>query len=111
MADADATAWPSLSLEEAEALLCAPGQRFEMETIPIRRIPTRVWKNAPPNLRALIELSRTHGGRPATILEDDRVSFDAQHRAIAALAQALAERGIGKGDRVAITMRNLPEWV
>ena len=108
---ADATAWPHLSLEEVEALLCAPGQRFEMETVAIRGVPTRVWKNAPPNLRLLVELSRTHGDRAATILEQERVSFDAQYRAIAALSHALAERGIGKGDRVATAMRNLPEWV
>jgi acyl-CoA synthetase (AMP-forming)/AMP-acid ligase II len=100
-----------MSLKQAEALLCAPGQRFEMETIPIRGIPTRVWKNAPPNLRALAELSRSHGERAATILEDDCVSFDAQYRAIAALTRVLAERGVGKGDRVAIAMRNLPEFV
>src|SRR5688500_17795921 len=101
---ADATAWPHLSLEECEALLCAPGQRFEMETVAIRGVPTRVWKNAPSNLRMLAELSRTHGSRLATILEDERVSFEAQYRAIAALAEALQARGIGKGDRVATAM-------
>jgi acyl-CoA synthetase (AMP-forming)/AMP-acid ligase II len=111
MGSADATAWPRLTLEEVEALLCASGQRFEMETVSIRGIPTRVWKNAPPNLRALAQLSRTHGERVATILEDDRVSFEAQYRAIAVLARALTERGIGKGDRVAMAMRNLPEFV
>ncbi|MFD1610675.1 class I adenylate-forming enzyme family protein [Sphingomonas tabacisoli] len=111
MADADATAWPRMSLSEAQALLCAPGQRFEMETVSVRGVPTRAWKNAPPNLRALVELSRAHGDRLATILEEDRVSFEAQYRAIAALARALEARGIGKGDRVATAMRNLPEWV
>jgi long-chain acyl-CoA synthetase len=108
---ADATAWPRMTLGEAQALLCAPGQRFEMEAVSIRGVDTRVWKNAPPNLRLLVEASRAHGQRPATILEDERVSFDAQHRAIAHLARALAERGVGKGDRVATAMRNLPEWV
>jgi acyl-CoA synthetase (AMP-forming)/AMP-acid ligase II len=108
---ADATAWPHLTLEEAEALLCAPGQRFEMDTVSIRGLPTRVWKNAPPNLRLLIEASRAHGDRPATILEGERVSFEAQYRAIASLAHALRARGVGKGDRVATAMRNLPEWV
>lgn len=108
---ADATAWPHLTLEQAEALLCAPGQRFEMETVAIRGLPTRVWKNAPPNLRALIEASRVHGDRPATILDSDRISFGAQYRAVAQLAHALRERGVGKGDRVATAMRNLPEWV
>jgi long-chain acyl-CoA synthetase len=111
MADTDATAWPSMSLKQAEALLCAPGQRFEMETVSIRGVPTRVWKNAPPDLRTLVELSRMHGARTATLLEEDRVSFEAQYRAIVALAHMLRERGIGKGDRVATAMRNLPEWV
>ena len=111
MGQADATAWPSLSLQQVEALLCAPGQRFEMETVAIRGIPTRVWKNAPPSLRALAEFSRMHGERAATILEHERVSFEAQYRAIATLAGALAERGIGRGDRVATAMRNLPEWI
>ena len=108
---ADATAWPHLTQEEVEALLCAPGQRFEMETIAIRGVPTRTWKNAPPNLRVLIDASAAHGDRLATILEGDRVSFVAQRRAVAHLARALAERGIEKGDRVAMAMRNLPEWV
>ncbi len=107
----DATAWPHLTLEEAEALLCAPGQRFAMETVSIRGVPTRAWTNAPANLRLLVEASRAHGDRAATILEQERVSFDAQYRAIAHLAQALAARGVTKGDRVATAMRNLPEWV
>ncbi|MBA2920716.1 AMP-binding protein [Sphingomonas sp. MAH-20] len=111
MGSPDATAWPRLTLKQAEALLCAPGQRFEIETVLIRGIPTRVWKNAPPDLRALVEISRMHADRAATILEDDRVSFEAQYRAIASLAHALAERGAGKGDRVAMAMRNLPEFV
>ncbi|MCM3659355.1 AMP-binding protein, partial [Agromyces mediolanus] len=38
-------------------------------------------------------------------------SYDAQHRAIAALAADLAAGGMRKGDRVAIAMRNLPEWI
>ena len=111
MALADATAWPHLSLEECEALLCAPGQRFEMATVEIAGIPTRTWKNAPAELRTLVDLSRTHGDRLASILEDERVSFDAQYRAIAALADALRTRGVVKGDRVATVMRNLPEWI
>jgi acyl-CoA synthetase (AMP-forming)/AMP-acid ligase II len=98
-------------MEEAEALLCAPGQRFEMDTVSIRGVPTRVWKNAPPDLRWLIEASRSHGERLAAILDDDRVSFDAQYRAVSHLAHALVARGIGKGDRVATAMRNLPEWI
>ncbi|OJV31807.1 MULTISPECIES: AMP-binding protein [unclassified Sphingomonas] len=104
-------AWPAVSLAEATAILTAPGTRFEMETEEIRGIPTRVWKNVPPHMAALVQFSRTHGDRLATIYEEERVSYEAQFRAIAALAHDLRAHGVEKGDRVAIAMRNLPEWI
>lgn len=103
-------AWPRMSLAEAEALLTAPGQKFEMETVAIRGVPTRVWKNAPPSLRALIEAARAYGDLPFTVYDDERVSYEANFRATAALAAHLRSLGIAKGDRVALAMRNLPEW-
>jgi long-chain acyl-CoA synthetase len=102
--------WPHMTLAEVDAALTAPGARFEMETVPIRGIPTRAWKNAPPSLPMLARFSRLHGERLITIFEDERVSFEANFRAAAAIAAALRARGIGKGDRVALAMANLPEW-
>lgn len=106
-----AASWPAMTVKQAEAALTAPGAKFEMETIDIRGVPTRVWKNAPPHMAALVALSRAHGERLATIYEDERVSYDAQFRAIAMLAADLAASGVGKGDRVVVAMRNLPEWI
>jgi acyl-CoA synthetase (AMP-forming)/AMP-acid ligase II len=102
--------WPRMSLKEVDALLTAPGSRLEMSEAAIGGIPTRIWKNAPPNLPFLVRLSRSHGSRTATILESERVSYEAQYRAIAALAAELARLGVARGDRVAIAMANLPEW-
>ncbi len=102
--------WPARTREECKAILTAPGQRFEMETIDIRGVPTRVWKNAPPNLRAIAMVGRMHGSREFTIYEDERVTYDAWFRAVAKLAQEMQARGVAKGDRVAVAMRNLPEW-
>ena len=102
--------WPRLTLAQVRAALTAPGSRFEMETIPIRGVPTRVWKNAPPSLPVLIEAARGHGDRLFVIHEDERVSYEAAARAIAALAAHLRALGVAKGDRVALAMRNLPEW-
>lgn len=102
--------WPARSRDECTALLTAPGQRFEMETIDIRGVPTRVWKNAPPSLRAIALHGQTHGQREFTIYEDERVTYDAWFRAVAALAHEFQACGIKKGDRVALAMRNLPEW-
>ncbi|MGQ7830823.1 class I adenylate-forming enzyme family protein [Altererythrobacter sp. Z27] len=99
-----------MSLDEIEATLCAPGQRFEMETVEIRGVPTRVWKHAPASLRVLAVHARSHGQRLMTIYDDERISYDAWYRAMATLAAELQRRGVAKGDRVALAMRNLPEW-
>lgn len=103
-------AWPRMSLAETQALLTAPGAKFEMETVEIRGVPTRVWKNAPPSLRILAQLVRAYGAREFTVHEDERVTFDANYRATAHIAHQLVAMGVGKGDRVALAMRNLPEW-
>ncbi|WP_395613752.1 class I adenylate-forming enzyme family protein [Allosphingosinicella sp.] len=104
-------AWPHMTLPEVDAALTAPGARFEMENVTIRGVPTRTWKNAPPSLPMLARFSRLHGDRLITIFEDERVSYEANFRASAAIAVELRRRGVGKGDRVALAMVNLPEWV
>ena len=102
--------WPARSIGECKAMLTAPGQRFEMASADIGGVPTRIWKNAPHSLRDIAATGRSHGQREFLIYEDERVTYDAWHRATAALAHELVARGIGKGDRVALAMRNLPEW-
>lgn len=103
-------AWPKRGNAEVQAMLTAPGARFEMEVVDIGGVPTRTWKNAPPNLAVLAQLARGHGAREFTIHEDERVTYEAHYRAVAALAARLRAMGIAKGDRVAFAMRNLPEW-
>jgi acyl-CoA synthetase (AMP-forming)/AMP-acid ligase II len=103
-------AWPAMSHADARAALTAPGAKFEMETLTIRGVSTRVWKNAPESLRVLTQAVRAHGERLMTIYEDERVTYEANYRAVAALAHWLAGQGVVKGDRVAIAMRNLPEF-
>jgi acyl-CoA synthetase (AMP-forming)/AMP-acid ligase II len=104
------SAWPACTLAEATGRLTAPGQRFEMEMVAIRGVPTRTWRHAPRSLAALAQASRAHGDRLFLIHEDERVTFEASYRAVTTLAAALAARGIRKGDRVAIAMRNRPQW-
>ena len=103
-------AWPKVSLEEARAALTGPGEKFEMETVDVHGVPTRIWKNAPPTLAWLVAATRAHGDRELSIYEGERVTYEANYRAVATLATWLRDNGIAKGDRVAIAMRNLPEW-
>ena len=105
-----AKSWPAISLAEAHARLTAPGAPFETETRVIRGISTTVWKNAPPTLRDLFLQARALGDKTFVVYEDERVSYDAFGRAALTIAHTLIRDGVRKGDRVALAMRNLPEW-
>ena len=107
---ATSAAWPAMSMAEAEALLTAPGAPFEIAEETIFGNPTKVWKNALPNLAELARTGRSHGERTFIVYEDERASFEAWFRAVAALAHHFTALGVRKGDRVALAMRNLPEW-
>jgi long-chain acyl-CoA synthetase len=101
----------TMSIEETHRALTAPGALFEIEEREIRGIRTRTWKNAPPTVRSLFELSRGHGERSFLVYENDRMTFEEHYRAVATLANVLVDRyEIRNGDRVAIAMRNFPEW-
>jgi long-chain acyl-CoA synthetase len=103
---------PSMSIAEANASLTAPGQIFEMEERDIRGVPTRTWKNAPANLRTVLDMSLAHGDKTFLVYEDERTSFAEHYRIACTLAHRLQTAfGVEQGDRVAIIMRNLPEWV
>jgi long-chain acyl-CoA synthetase len=101
-----------LSLADATAQLTAPGQMFEVAEELVDGIPTRVWKNCPPSLRSILELSRLHGEKTFLVYEDERLTFEEHFGEAAAFAHVLTGRyGVRPGDRVAIAMRNFPEWV
>jgi long-chain acyl-CoA synthetase len=101
-----------MSIAEADAALTAPGQIFEMEERDIRGVPTRTWKNAPPNLRTVIDMSLGHGDATFLVYEDERTTFAEHYRTACTLAHRLHDTfGVRQGDRVAIVMRNLPEWI
>ncbi|WP_375140342.1 class I adenylate-forming enzyme family protein [Parasphingorhabdus cellanae] len=102
--------WPVRSRKDVDALLCAPGQPFEMEMVDIDGVSTRVWKNALPTLAAMAEHARGHGDSEFLIFADERVTYANWYRAVAALAVELQNIGVTKGDRVSLAMRNLPEW-
>jgi long-chain acyl-CoA synthetase len=105
------SAWPAMSIAHAHELLGAPGSQFEAEEVLIRGVPHRAWKQLPSTLRSVVEHARGHGAREFLVYEDERVTFEAFHRAVAAFARELQAQGVAKGDRVALVMRNLPEWV
>ena len=110
-ADTAAT-WPVMSIQEANAMLAAPESPFAIEDADINGVSMKVYTNAPPTIPSIVELARMEfGARDYLVYEDERVTFDAFHRAISNFAGALAQEfGVEKGDRVAVVMRNYPQW-
>lgn len=91
--------------------MTAAGSPFEIGETEINGLATKVWKNAPPNLRAIVESSRQFAERDYLVYEDERLTYAEHYRRVAALAHSMTDRfGIGRGDRVALVMRNYPEW-
>ncbi len=98
--------------EDAVAELTRPGAPFELVETEVGGIAVRTYAAAPPTLRGVLEASRAHATRDFLVYEDDRFTFADHLGIVAGLARWFAdERGIGPGDRVAIGMRNFPEWL
>jgi long-chain acyl-CoA synthetase len=101
-----------LSYEEAMAAVTAPGQRFEVGTATVRGVETKVFVNAPPTLREALAMAHQRGDQPFLVYEDEHWSFGEVGRQVAEIGSVLVNRyGVRKGDRVAIAMRNYPEWI
>lgn len=91
--------------------LTAPGQMFEVQPVRVRGVDLLAYRHAPASLRDVWLMSAGHGDRDYLVYRGERIAYAEAHRRVAALARALAERGVGPGDRVAIAMRNYPEWM
>lgn len=103
-----------LSYQEAIAKVTAPGSgtMFELTDAVVRGVPMQVFKNAPQHLGQIFDLARGYGDKTFLVYEGEHWSFTKVTQTIDALADALVNRyGIKKGDRVAVAMRNYPEWV
>ncbi|MEM6775756.1 MAG: class I adenylate-forming enzyme family protein [Pseudomonadota bacterium] len=98
-------------LKRAWGELTAPGQLFEVERAPVRGVEILSYRHAPPSLREVWLSTAGHAERDYLVYGDERITYADAHRQVAALAAQLAERGIKPGDRVAIAMRNYPEWM
>jgi long-chain acyl-CoA synthetase len=101
-----------MTYAEAIEQLTGPGGPFEIREAEIRGQRYRVFANTPPSLRALFESSRGRGDATFLVYEDESWSFAEVMRHADALGATLVGRyGVRPGDRVAIGMRNYPEWI
>ena len=100
-----------LSYHEAIAAVSAPGMPFEVREVERDGRSQREFVNAPATLREFFASARGLES-PFLVYEDEEWSFADVMVEVDALASALVHHyHVGRGDRVGIAMRNLPEWV
>ncbi len=102
----------SMTFTEAGLAVTAPGQIFELVDAEVFGVKMQVFKNAPAHLGQVFAGSRGHGDKTFLVYEDEIFSFTKAMDQIDALSNLLVNTyGVKKGDRVAVAMRNYPEWV
>ena len=102
----------AMTWTEANQAVTAAGQIFELVDAEVFGVKTQVFKNAPAHLGQVFAGARGHGDKPFLVYEGERYTFTQAMDHIDALSNLLVNTyGVKKGDRVAIAMRNYPEWV
>ena len=102
----------SMTFIEANTAVTGSGQIFELIDGEVRGVKMKVFKNAPAHLGQVFAGSRGHGDKTFLVYEDEIITFAQAADRIDALASLLVNTyGVKKGDRVAVAMRNFPEWV
>ena len=69
------------------------------------------YAQAPANLVEALSVARQHGDREFLIYQGERRSFNDLMDEADAIGAALQARGVKPGERVALAMRNYPEWM
>ncbi len=91
------------------AMVTGPGGRLVLDKDEQGRA---IVTNFPPTLPSLFRtFCALNGDAEAIVAGDERLTFPDLDRWSEQLARSLAGRGIKKGDRVGIAMRNCPSWV
>jgi acyl-CoA synthetase (AMP-forming)/AMP-acid ligase II len=97
--------------ERLQALI-GPGAPFEVEPLVLDGVPLRAFVRAPRTIVDIFAMSATHEALDHLVFEDERLTFaDVRRTALALAGELSSGLGVRKGDRVAIAMRNYPEFV
>lgn len=100
------------TLSESAQQLTTAGAPYELAEQTINGIDYRLYSQAPATMKELLDAGRVHGDASFLVYEDEEWSFNRFYQQVDAIGYQLVNRyGIKKGDRIAIAMRNFPEWM
>ncbi|KAJ7475731.1 hypothetical protein FB451DRAFT_1397136 [Mycena latifolia] len=105
---------PKRTLAECNDILCnTPGSLWETARGVVDGRLVTYYKNLPGETAREFWLnSKVHGPNDYLVYEKERYTYAQSHKIVAQAAQALLNvYGVKKGDRVAILLRNYPEWI
>jgi long-chain acyl-CoA synthetase len=98
-------------LAAAREKLTGPGGDFEIIETEILGNKIRDFKNSPNSIRDIWLSTAQFAERTYLVYEQERISYRESHRQVSSVAGWLFEQGVRPGDRVAVAMRNYPEWM
>ena len=98
-------------LLKARNELTGPGGAFEIAEADVLGNRLRIYKNAPPSVREVWQSTLQFAERPYLVYNDERLTYAEAHDIVNSTANWLLAQGVKPGDRVAIAMRNFPEWM
>jgi long-chain acyl-CoA synthetase len=98
-------------LRDVWAEMTAPGQMFEITETEVGGNTLKSWALAPGSVRDIWAGSVGYGDADYLVYKDERWTYNQAHEEVNRIAAWLTANGISQHDRVAIAMRNYPEWM
>ncbi len=106
---------PSALDQQIDAVIgqiTAPGGPLAVGHASVGGVDLPVFTAAPATMRDYLAFFfAANGAKEFLVYQGERLTFAEVHAASVRVASVLQARGIAKGDRVAIAMRNYPEWI
>ncbi len=98
-------------IQEKKAQITGPGAFFEVEDARVEGRIYRRYKHAANTLVEVFQNGRNHGDLEFLVYREQRLTYADFYREVDAVAAALQSLyDVAPGDRVAIAMRNNPQW-
>ncbi|BGP37471.1 hypothetical protein JCM10450v2_001377 [Rhodotorula kratochvilovae] len=102
---------PKRTVQECDRILEAQDSPFVCDEVTIGTRRVKAYRNLPASVRDLwLAVVEPYAQREYLVYEGERLTYAQTHEQVLRLASLLHARGVKKGNRVVIAMRNVPEW-